>query len=369
MIFNLDMDLLTLVRKPVQKISVIQWGKTNYDNSYIILKWGENPYYPPKSIINAIKRSLNAINRYPILMNKLKNKLSVYTGCNVSQICLTNGLDKAFRLIAEVFIDRDDEVIAFTPSYPVFDESINMMAGKVIKVPLDKNFKIPTIKLLNKYVTKDTKIIYICNPNNPTGNFIATNQEIEQLLKLNLIIVVDEAYFEFSGKTAISLLKKNENLIILRSFSKTFGLAGLRVAYTLSSPKIIDYLNRIEDSLEVFNTSTPSLAGAIASIENYQVIKKNIEKINNTKRLLVEKLNEINILTYPSFTSFIMFNLKKIGIKTKDFIKGIEQEKIILKDVSIYSGLSEYDVYMAIPRDDQLEKVVNSINKVIKNSS
>ena len=363
------MDLLTLIRKPVKKITAIQWGKTNYDNSYIILKWGENPYSPSKNIITAINKSIYTTNRYPNLMTILKDRLKKYTGCNDTQICLTNGSDKAFRLIAEVFIDKNNEAITFTPSYPVFDKSTNMMGGKVIKVPLDKNFKIPTIKLLNKYVSKNTKIIYVCNPNNPTGNFIATNQEIEQLLKLNLIIVVDEAYFEFSGKTAISLLKKNENLIILRSFSKTFGLAGLRVAYTLSSPKIIDYLNRIEDSLEVFNTSTPSLAGAIASIENYQVIKKNIEKINNTKRLLVEKLNEINILTYSSFTSFIMFNLKKIGIKTKDFIKGIEQEKIILKDVSIYSGLSEYDVYMAIPRDDQLEKVVNSINKVIKNSS
>ncbi len=363
------MDLLTFIRKPVKKMSTIQWGKANYDDSYIILKWGENPYSPSKNITSAINKSLYTTNRYPNLMTILKNQLKKYTGCNVSQICLTNGSDKVFRLIAEVFVDKNDEAMTFSPSYPVFDESINMMGGKIIKVPLDKNFKIPALKLLNKYVTNSTKIIYVCNPNNPTGNFIATNQEIELLLKLNLIVVVDEAYFEFSDKTAISLLKKYDNLIILRSFSKTFGLAGLRVAYTLSSPKIIDYLTRIEDSLEVFNTATPSLAGVIASIDNYQDIRKNIEKINNTKRVLVEKLNKMNILTYPSFTSFIMFNLKKIGIKTKDFIQGMEQEKIILKDVSIYLGLSEFDVYMAIPRDNQLEKVVSSINKVIKNLS
>lgn len=363
------MVISKFVREPIKKMSTIQWGKTKYDDSYIILKWGENPYSPPKSIINTIKKSLNVINRYPILMNELKNKLSIYTDCNASQICLTNGSDKAFRLIAEVFIDTDDEVVTFTPSYPVFDESINMMGGKVIKVPLDKSFKIPSINSLKKYLNKKTKIIYICNPNNPTGNFIATNKEIEELLKLNLIVIVDEAYFEFSGKTAINLLKKCENLIILRSFSKTFGLAGLRIAYTLSSPRIIDYMIRIEDSLEVFNTSVPSLTGAISAIKNYLEIKENINKINNTKKLLVEKLIKLNILTYPSFTSFLMFNLKNLNIKTKDFIDEMTKQKIVLKNVSIYYGLSKYDVYMAIPREDQLLTVVNSISKVIKNLS
>lgn len=363
------MDISKFVRKPVQEMSLIQWGKTKYDSSCIVLKWGENPYPPSNNIKNAIVKTLNSINRYPNLMNELKNKLSRYSGCNKSQICITNGADKAFRLIAEVFINPGDESITFTPSYPVFDESIKMMGGKVIKVPLDKNFNVQNLNILKKYFSNKTKIIYICNPNNPTGNFIVTNQEIEKLLKLNLIVIIDEAYFEFSGKTAVGLLRKYNNLIILRSFSKTFGLAGLRVAYMLSSPKIIDFVARIEDSLEIFNISTPSLAGALLAIKNYQEIKENIKKINNTKKLLANKLTEFDIITYPSSTSFQMFNLKNIGIKTRDFIERMAKQKIIIKDVSIYSGLSEYDAYMAIPRQDQLTKVSNSILKIINNLS
>lgn len=363
------MDINSFIRKPVQKMSLIKWGDTKYDDSYIILKWGENPYSPSKKIKDAIKKSLTSINCYPNLMNELKNKLSNYSGCKKSQICITNGSDKAFRLIAEVFINPGDETITFTPSYPVFDESINMMGGKVIKVPLDNNFNVPNINVLNEYFSIKTKIIYICNPNNPTGNFIISNEKIEQLLKLNFIVIVDEAYFEFSGRTSVSLLNKYNNLIILRSFSKTFGLAGLRVAYTLSSPIIIEFLTKIEDSLEIFNTSTSSLAGAIAAIKNYQEIKQNIKKINDTKKLLIKKLSKINITIYPSFTSFLMFNLKKTSIKTVDFIKSMTMQKIVFKDVSIYSGLSEFDVYMAIPRNNQLKKVVNSISGVIKNLS
>jgi len=363
------MDISKFVRKPVKEMYPIQWGETKYDSSYIVLKWGENPYPPSNRIKNDIKKLLGSINRYPYLMNELKNKLAEYAGCKRSQICITNGADKAFRLISEVFINPGDETITFTPSYPVFDESIKMMGGKVIKVPLNKKFKVSNLNVLKKYFSNKTKIIYICNPNNPTGNFIISNKKIKQLLELNLIVIVDEAYFEFSGKTAAGLLIQYDNLIILRSFSKTFGLAGLRVAYMLSSPKIIDYSARIEDSLEIFNISTPSLAGALSALKYFREIKENIKKINNSKKLLVKKLGEFNISTYPSFTSFQMFNLKNVGIKTKDFIEKLTKQKIIIKDVSIYSGLSEFDAYMAIPRQDQLSKVSDSILKIIKDLS
>lgn len=361
------MNLSNFVRNPVREMSPIQWGKAEYDSSYIILKWGENPYLPSRMIRNAIGKSVSTINRYPNLMNKLKIQLCKYTQCKESQICITNGSDKAFRLIAEVFINENDEAITFSPSYPVFDESIKMMGGKVKKISLNKELKIPNLASIKRYITNKTKIIYICNPNNPTGNFMANNEEIKALLEMNLIVVVDEAYFEFSNITALVLLKKYSNLIILRSFSKTFGLAGLRVSYLLSSQEIVSYLISIEDSLEVFNTSVPSLAGAISALENFKEIKKNIKKINNTKKLLCKQFSQLNIYTYPSSTSFLMFSLEKTGIKTKRFIKEAAKQKLILKDVSIYSGLSEYDAYMAIPSEGQFLKVVNIVSKVINN--
>ncbi len=340
------MNINVLIRPAIKNFPSISWGESQYDDSYILLKWGENPYGLP----------------YPNLMKSLKTLLANYNSCQPNQLCLTNDSDKAFRLLAEVFIDPGDEVITFTPSYPVIDSSIAMMGGRIIKLPLSKNFTIPSIPQLNK----STKLIYICNPNNPTGNFIAANQQIEALLQLPVIVIVDEAYFEFSGQTSIKLLQKYPNLIILRSFSKTFGLAGLRVGYSITSPQINDYLTRVEETLEIFNISTPSLEGAIAALNNLGTIKKNIAKINTTRKKLEKFLNTISIYPYPSFTSFMMFNLKTTNTTAQEFIRNMAKQKIILKDVSIYSGLSPYDAYIAIPNQDQLKQVTTAIANSIR---
>ncbi len=359
------MKIKKLARKAIREMSEIKWGSTEFSNDTIILKWGENPYSPADNILDDMKDSLSNVNRYPNLRNKLISVLANYNNVKTNQISLTNGSDKAFRLIAEIFISKADEAITFYPSYPVFDGSILMMEGKLVKLALDKEFKIPDIEIIKKNISSKTKLIYLCNPNNPTGNFIATNKQIEQILKLGKIVIVDEAYFEFSKKTCVELLKNYPNLIILRSFSKTFGLAGLRVGYCLTSKEIIKLLDKIEISLEVFNTSTPSLAGAISSIKNFSLVEQNIQKINDTRNILLNELKKQDIYVYPSFTSFILFNLKAINIKTKKFIDKMKEQKVILKDVSIYKGLSEYDVYMAIPKEEQLEKILSAIKNSI----
>lgn len=341
------MNISQLVRPAIKTFPPISWGESQYDDSYIVLKWGENPYGLP----------------YPSLMTALKLRLAKYTGCNINQICLTNGSDKAFRLLAEVFIESGDKAITFTPSYPVIDSSVAMMGGKIIKIPLSKNFTIPPLSQIKECINSKTKLIYICNPNNPTGNFMATNPQIEALLQLPIIAVVDEAYFEFSNRSSFNLLKQYNNLIILRSFSKTFGLAGLRVGYSISSPKVNNYLLCVEESIEIFNISTPSLTGTISALDNLASLKKNIAKINSTREKLAISLKKLAIIPYPSFASFMMFNLKNTGTTAKKFVSRMQTQKIILKDVSIYSGLTKYDVYMAIPAESQLTKVITAIKK------
>lgn len=359
------MNIQNKARKTIRKLPPISWGETQYDEKYINLKWGESPYSPNKNIISDITKTLKRVNRYPTLMSELKDRLAKYNKIDTNQICLVNGLDKAFRLISETFINSQDTAITFTPSYPVFDSSIKILDGKVVQIPLDKDFRTPKVQKIKKYIKDNTKLIYICNPNNPTGNFTIDRSQLEKILKLNLIVVLDEAYFEFSGKSYQDLLEKFRNLIILRSFSKTFGLAGLRVGYILSSAEITDYLRRIEESLEIFNIPTPSLAGAISALENLNTVKENIKKINQSREKLTSSLTKLGLKVYPSQTSFIMFNLKRKGIKAKEFIKNMEKEQVILKDISIYKGLSEYDAYMAVPRKDQIFKITSSIKKII----
>ncbi|RJR15233.1 histidinol-phosphate aminotransferase family protein [Candidatus Microgenomates bacterium] len=359
------MNIRRKIKSPIRKLKPINWGDSRFDSSFLVLKWGENPYPPSSRIASAIEKSYKDVNRYPTLSQKLRKNLAAYASLTENQICLTNGIDKAFRLIAEVFIDEGNEAITFAPSYPVFDSAIEMFGGKVLKLRLQNNFTIPKFNKIRRYLNKNTKLIYICNPNNPTGNFIASFKEIEKLLKLGIVIIVDEAYFEFSNQTVVALLSRYENLIILRSFSKTFGLAGLRVGYTLSSPSITKYLRAVEESLEIFNIATPSLLGALAALENIQNVYQNIKKINATKTKLYQELEKLNIRVYPSQTSFVLMSIANTNLTASDFVNKMKKQKIILKDMSIYEGLSKYFVYMGIPAENQLIRVITAFKKVI----
>jgi histidinol-phosphate aminotransferase len=359
--------LSSLIRQPVQALSPISWGQSEFDASALILKWGENPYSPPSQIVRSVQDSLNALNRYPTLMSKLKSQLAEYTGVDSTQITLVNGLDKAFRLLAEVCINPGDEVITFAPSYPVIDSVVEIMGGKMKVLPLQFNFCIPKLEEIAIAVTPGTKAIYICNPNNPTGKLMATNDQLEALLQLGPLVIVDEAYFEFAQATAANLLAKYQNLIIMRSFSKTFGLAGLRVGYLLSSSELAGTLAKVEETIEIFNISTPSLAGASAALEyisEYQLIWK---RIAETRTKLQNFLESYGLSPTPSLCSFILFNTQELGVTSKEFLEKMREKNIILKDCSLYQGLSPYAVYSAIPKQEDLPKLETAIINIINN--
>lgn len=349
------------VRSAVQKFPSINWGKTVFNSESLILKWGENPFFPPQQVKNDIIKALDSLNRYPTMMNTLKKELSTYTGLPDDFICLTNGADKAFRLLAETFIDQGDEVITFTPSYPVIDSVVELMGGKMVRIPLSATFKIPEIMTIKTHINTRTKMIYVCNPNNPTSTLMATKEKIEALLKLGVIVIVDEAYFEISQITCQELMRKYSNLIILRSFSKGFGLAGLRVGYVLTAPLLTNELRKVEETIEIFNISSPSLAGAISALRNIKSFKTIWEQLEKNKKLLTSELQKMNFSVYGSLTTFILFDGKKNGVTATKLCEKLSQKNIYLKDCGIYEGLDKYKIYTAIPSIQDLPRLLEAL--------
>ena len=358
------MNIQNFVRSSVTDFPSINWGAVPSGTDTLTLKWGENPYSPPQKIIDAAAASLTALNRYPTLAPTLKEKISSYTQLTEDQICLTNGADKAFRLLAEVFINQNDEVITFYPSYPVIDAAIKLLGGNMTAIPLTDNFQIPLLKTIFKNISPRTKMIYVCNPNNPTGNCVASLTQIEALAELPILVIVDEAYFEFSNWTAVSLMKKYQNLIVLRSFSKTFGLAGLRIGYVLANTTIIEYLEKVEQTLELFNTSTPSLSAAIAALENQKLFASPREKIAKTRKKLITELQKIGCIPFPSQTSFLLFDIRSFCMTSSQFVQRLQEQNVILKDCSIYQGLDQWKVYTAIPAEKDLPRLLAAIKNV-----
>lgn len=359
------MDLTKLVRKSIQGMEDIGWGSLQSDPDNLVLKWGCYPYGTDPLVQEDIVKSLGDLNKYPYLYKELKEEISGYTAVDKNNSILLNGSDKAFRLIPEVFIEEGDESIVFEPTFPVLASGVKMMGGKVIEIPLSKQFLLPSTSEIKSRVKERTKIIYIANPNNPTTNYITDNSQIEELLKMGIIVIIDEVYCEYGDRTALDLLKKYENLIILRSFSKTFGLAGLRVGYILTSDAISKYLKRVEETIEIFNVAQPALVGAISALKNIEKMKDNIYRVNLTKARLMSLLEEFGCVLMDSKTSFLFFKTEKLGISNEDFVRRMAEQKVIVKPTDLYKNVGKYWNHMGIPREEDFGRLEDALARVL----
>lgn len=268
-------------------------------------------------------------NRYPDPQQvQLKAELAKLKGVNPGQLFLGNGSDEAIDLLFRAFCNpSQDSVLYFPPTYGMYEIAARINNAVICEVPLDSNFQIDVQAAINE-IQPSTKIIFICSPNNPTGNMIAS-ERIEFLLNhFQGIVVVDEAYIDFSEKESwVSKLNQYPNLVVLQTLSKAWGLAGLRIGMAISSPEIIAVLNKIKYPYNI-SSAVQELAGKGIA----QVAKKDewIRELNKERELLISKLEQICFVkkVFPTDANFVLVRfldadkvyeyLKETGIITRN---------------------------------------------------
>ena len=359
------MNILQKIRPPIREIKIINWGEIP-ENNNLRLMFGENPFVW-KECIMAIKGEVNKINVYPSPTKKeLIKRIAEYNNIIPENIVVTNGSDDGIELITKVFIDSKDEVIIPIPTFPVYDSASRMMGAKIINIPLDKGFQLNLNKLVAK-VNKSTKIIWIANPNNPTGNILVSKEKIEWLINAvpDTLVVIDECYFELSQVTAKDLIKKYNNLIILRSFSKIFGLAGLRLGYIISNPSIIRYCNALQQNNQPFSVNRFALASGMAVMNDFSKINRVTEKYKKAKNDFEKMLMNIKCLEIvPTNTTFSLVKLPKSYAAS--FIKNeLLKSGIYIKDCSIYYGLGSKYIYLGTPKKTVQQKFINKLISIL----
>ncbi len=353
-----------LVRKQIREMQEVNWGDVP-DNTGMRLLWGENQRFI-EIYQEAVEKEIGKINLYPSPTKQvLKEELARYNKIKPKNIIPTNGSDEALELIAKVFITENDEVVIPLPSYPCFESVSQMMGAKMITVPLEKDFSLDIDKLL-KTVTNKTKIIWIANPNNPTGNLLLSKRQIEYIAKrVNCLLVVDECYFELGGITGASLVKKCPNLIIVRSFSKVFALAGARLGYLICNQEAATYFNRLQQTNQVFCVNRFAQAAVVAILRQTQLIKNSIAEFQALKRKFEEKLKQLPKLELLETKT--TFCLSKIISSTTagELKQQLKKQNIFIKDCSIYEGLGKQYIYLGVPQEGYQQKVVDSIRNVL----
>jgi histidinol-phosphate aminotransferase len=303
-----------------------------------IIRYDTNvsPYLPTKllSKLGSILPKLR-VNDYPdASYSDLRQALSRYTGFGTDQITVTNGADEALDMIAKLFIDPQTEVLISTPTYSMYRIVVEVMGGKVKNVQRKKNFADDIDALLNS-VSEKTRTIFICSPNNPTANTTPRKDIIRLLDESDCGIIVDESYFEFCGRTVADLIEKYDNLIVIRTLSKAFSLAGLRLGYIIASKKTINQLNIVRPPNSV---GVISLALAQIALEKQDLMRKNVKKIIAAREKLRKTLEKIKGLkVYPSEANFLLVCFEKID--AEKVYNQLLKQGIVSKSLTDLPGL------------------------------
>lgn len=288
--------------KPIEELE----RELGISNS-IKLASNENPVGPSPAAIHAIKESFADINRYPdgsgfYLKRALAEKLDV----SDEEIILGNGSNELLDLAAKTFLKDGDEAVMATPSFVVYFMAVQSVGGKSIQVPL-KNYT-HDLSAMAASITPATRMVFIANPNNPTGT-INKKDEFESLMEKvpdNVLVVMDEAYYEYVSDhdyaDSMKYLRSEKNILILRTFSKIYGLAGLRVGYGIAKKEILADMNRLRAP---FNTSTIAQKAALAALSDDAHVSRSREVNSAGKEYLYRELSALGISFVPTEANFL----------------------------------------------------------------
>jgi len=294
------MTIQNLIRPTIKALKPYSSARDEFQGvsaDMVFLDANENPFE-------------NGVNRYPDPhQNTLKTLLSKIKKVPTDNMMLGNGsdeiLDLIFRMFCEPYVDN---VIILPPTYGMYEVLANLNAVETIKVPLSGNFQ-PEIDTILNVSNSKSKILFLCAPNNPTGNSFS-NADVENLIKkFGGIVVIDEAYIDFSEKRSwLDRLSEFPNLIITQTLSKAYGMAGIRLGICYASAEIITVLNTIKPP---YNVNVLTQNKAIESLRNVDLVKNQIDEILKERTYLIDELNKINFISkiYPSDANFILIKV------------------------------------------------------------
>ena len=332
-------------------------GKVEVPVENIIkLDANENPYgCSPR--VNQALATYRDINIYPDSgQEELRKQLQQYTGVGMEHIVASGGSDQLIDLILRLFVVPGEEVINCVPTFAMFRFFIDLCGGTQVAVPRDENFEV-RVDAVKAAITKKTKVILLATPNNPTGTIIP-RQVILEILDTGLPVLVDEAYYEFTGETVAPLIGRYKNLMVLRTFSKWAGLAGLRVGYGLFPPKIAEYLLRIK---EPYCVNQAALVAVQESLKDVDYLMGTVKAIVAERERLFAELEKISWLKpYPSGANFILCSVLK-G-KASELQQELQNKGVLVRYFD--QPLLEDSVRISVGKPEHTDALIKALQEI-----
>jgi len=255
-----------------------------------------------------------------------------HLGVPEEQLLLTNGVDEAIHLLCEAYLEPQDEVLIVSPTFSMYEIYAAATGAHAVRVQCDADFRFPLSKVLGA-ITPATRLIAIASPNNPTGT-VAAKEELLAIAKAapDAAVLVDEAYYEFHGETVIHAIEATPNLFVARTFSKAYGLAGLRVGLLCGPAEQMHAVRRISSP---YNVNAVALAVLPAALEDKEYVEAYASQVAQGRERLARELLELGIQYWPSQANFLLL---KIGGPHREFVSAIRQRGILVRDRSADPG-------------------------------
>lgn len=357
-----------LVRKNIANVTPYVAGKPIEElkrqlglKEIIKLASNENPLGPSPKAMEAIKKELTKVNRYPDSQGYyLKKKLSRYLNVKPGNILLGNGSDELIDIIIKTFVEDGENIITADTTFLEYEIIAKTNGRNIITLPL-RYFKYD-LDAIKKRIDKNTKLIFIANPNNPTGTYV-TKFEFEDFMRDlpdGVLVIMDEAYDTFIDVNdfpkGINYIN-NKNVIVMKTFSKAYGLAGLRIGYALANEQLA--LN-MEKARQPFNVNALAQAGAAAALDDKKFLEKTKKAVFEGKDYLYDCLKRLGVVYVPSVANFVLIDVGKDGVAVfKDMLKF----GVIVRDMQQY-GLKNY-IRVSIGTKKENERFVRVLKKVL----
>ncbi|MGQ9630944.1 MAG: histidinol-phosphate transaminase [bacterium] len=344
--------------KPIEEV-----GRELGLSNIVKLASNENPLGPPASAVEAIKDMAGRVHLYPDGSGyHLKRSLSDHLGVGSENIILGSGSDEIVSLVCQGFLGRGKNAVMAKGAFIRYWMGTTLIGAKAVQVPMRDYTH--DLKAMAEVVNPRTKVVFVCNPNNPTGT-MNTADEVRDLVDRtpeNVIIVFDEAYYEYIDdpnypRTIDYIKEGRENIIVLRTFSKVYGLAGLRIGYGIAHPKLIEYLDRLRGP---FNITSVALAAAEAALGDQEHVVRSKRMNDMGRNFLVRNFREMGIHFVPSVANFILFDTGRDG---NSVFQDLMREGIIVRPMGGY-GFPTF-IRVTIGATDENEKLILALKKVL----
>ncbi|SFJ13521.1 histidinol-phosphate aminotransferase [Terrisporobacter glycolicus] len=284
----------------------------------------------------------------------LKKAICNYVGCKTSNICVGNGSSELLDLCIKTFVDREELILSLDPSFAMYCIYAKIFDTKYIGATSDDDFVINTDKVINLIKEKDPKVTIICNPNNPTGSMIKKDDVIRIIKSTDNIVIVDEAYMEFGDESVVEEIENYKNLIVVKTLSKAFSMAGIRTGYLIACEELV---NTVEKVRPPYNLNSISAFLATKALEEKDKMIAYVKGIKKEREKVYKSLLDMNIKVFPSGANFLFFHSN---------IKNLE-DKLIREDVLIrkFGGKLDNHYRVTIGTVDENNEFIKAMKKFV----